>query len=193
MAAFTALRGQNELMQQQLLQTQERLQALQVQRPAVDHRGSKLPKPPRFAGRNKEPTALNWCHQMETYMQASGMNLSSEEAVTFASGYLLDTALTWYRLHSKKVSEGTATAWGNWPDFKAEVLRRFQPIEPEHVARTRLLTLKQTKSVRAYADAFNQCLLEVPDYIEKDMVMRGLSKACIRTSVCMCSLRNQLL
>lgn len=178
-AAFTALQRQNEHMQQQLLQTQQQLSQLQVQRPAADHHGKRLPKPPRFAGRRGDSSALNWCHQMETYLTATDIQLDTTEAVNFAAGFLLDTALTWFRLHRKKVADGTATDWTSWNTFKDEILRRFQPIEPEQLARTKLLSLKQTKSVRSYADAFNQCLLEVPEYIEKDMVMRfvkGLQK-----------------
>lgn len=122
---------------------------------------------------------------METYLVASAIDLNSDRAVRYAAGYFLDTALTWYRLHQKKVDAGTATAWTNWTEFKEEIIKRFQPIEPEQIARDRLFSLKQYRSVRAYADAFNQCMLEIPEYIEKDMIarfIRGL-KSDIRVHV----------
>lgn len=111
---------------------------------------------------------------METYLQANGTNLTNDAAVRTAAGYFTDSALTWYRLHMNKVETGTAKAWNNWQDVKSDIIRRFQPVEPERSARNKLYTLRQQKSVRAYADAFNQCMLEIPHMLEKDRLEKFL-------------------
>ena len=111
----------------------------------------KLPKPPVFTGRNREPTPINWGHQMETYLQANSVNLNAGDVVPYVAGYLADSALTWYRIHVANVQKGLEQDFNTWFAFKEALIQRFTPISPERTARQKLVTLRQTTSVRSYA------------------------------------------
>jgi len=134
----------------------------------------KPPKPPVFSGRNREPSPQNWVHQMETYLRASSVDLHNPAAVTHAAGFLADSALTWYRMHLADVARGIIQDYANWEEFRTDLITRFTPISPERTARQKLVTLKQRQSVRAYAQEFNMCMIELPEMNEKDRIFRFL-------------------
>ena len=135
----------------------------------------KLPKPPVFTGRNREPTPINWGHQMETYLQANSVNLNAGDVVPYVAGYLADSALTWYRIHVANVQKGLEQDFNTWFAFKEALIQRFTPISPERTARQKLVTLRQTTSVRSYAQEYNLCMLELPEMEEKDRIYRFIS------------------
>lgn len=145
----------------------------------------KLPKPAVFTGQRRGPTPQNWCHSMETYLVASGIDLTTASSVRLAAGYLADSALTWYRLHLAEVDRGVCAPYQAWLCFKEALLKRFVPIPPDTLARGRLYTLKQHQSVQAYAAEYNDCMLQIVDMSEKDRIdrfLRGL-KSDIRVLV----------
>ena len=135
----------------------------------------KLPKPPVFTGRNREPTPTNWGHQMETYLQANNVNLNNNDIIPYVAGYLADSALTWYRTHLAEVRKGLWQDFSTWFAFKEALIQRFTPISPERTARQKLVTLRQTTSVRSYAQEYNLCMLELPEMEEKDRIYRFIS------------------
>ena len=135
----------------------------------------KLPKPPVFTGRNREPTPTNWGHQMETYLQANNVNLNNNDIIPYVAGYLADSALTWYRTHLAEVRKGLSQDFSTWSAFKEALIQRFTPISPERTARQKLVTLRQTTSVRSYAQEYNLCMLELPEMEEKDRIYRFIS------------------
>lgn len=132
----------------------------------------KPPKPPVFSGRNREPSAVNWAHQMENYLQSCDVVLETPAAVRYAAGYLADSALTWYRMHLTDVARGIIQGYAGWTAFKNALVQRFTPISPERTARQRLATLKQTSSVRGYAQEYNLCMIELPEMNDKDRLHR---------------------
>ena len=135
----------------------------------------KLPKPPVFTGRNREPTPTNWGHQMETYLQANNVNLNNNDIIPYVAGYLADSALTWYRTHLAEVRKGLSQDFSTWSAFKEALIQRFTPISPERTARQKLVILRQTTSVRSYAQEYNLCMLELPEMEEKDRIYRFIS------------------
>lgn len=158
-------------LQQQVAQLQHALQQmLQQQTSAVPTSKLKLPKPPETNGR--QPTPVNWCHKMETYLAAEGANLSSSSIVTVAAAYLKDSALNWYRQHEQAVAVGKAQPYASWDEFKKAFIARFTPVDPEVDARERLDRLTQTRSVFAYAQEFNTYMLELPHMDENDRIHR---------------------
>jgi hypothetical protein len=145
----------------------------------------KLPKPACFTGQKREPTPQNWAHAMENYLTANRVKLDEASSVTLAAGYLADSALTWYRLHLSEVDRGVVQPYRDWHTFKTALLKKFVPIAPEVLARTKLYHIRQTQSVQTYATEYNMCMLEIPDMTEKDRVdrfCRGL-KAEVRVLV----------
>jgi hypothetical protein len=155
----------------ELQNTQQQMQAL---RPS-DTAAIRIPKPPVFSG-VRDPSALNWTYQMETYMQAHRINLETPLAVTTAAGFLSGGALTWYRLRQQvDVARGIAQPFADWAAFREALITRFTPMSPEDTARQRLAQLRQRTSVRQYAQDFNMCMLELPGMEEKDRIFHFLS------------------
>lgn len=134
----------------------------------------KPPKPPVFTG-SKQPSAVNWSYLIETYLRACDVDLTAPASITYAAGFLRDSALTWYRNHLAAVQRGIALPYNNWESFKTALVTHFTPISPERTARQKLDTLQQgAKPARTYAEQFNLCMLELPDMNEKDRVHRFL-------------------
>lgn len=161
---------------QQLQTAQQQIVVLQQAQAQGQPNGPRVkpPKPPVFTG-SAQPSAVNWCYLMETYLQACGVDLTAPTAVPHAAGFLRDSALTWYRNHLAAVQRGVAVGYNNWENFKAALITHFTPISPERTARQKLDTLQQGgKSARTYAEQFNLCMLELPDMHEKDRVHRFL-------------------
>lgn len=169
-------------MQQQLaalqLAHQQLVQQLAAANANTGPKKLKLPKPPTTNGR--QPTPVNWCHKMETYLKAEGIDLNDPSTVVAAAAYLQDAALSWYRQHEQSVAAGTAAPYTTWRQFKDAFIKRFTPIDPEMTARERLDRLTQTRSVMTYAQEFNACMLELPRMDESDRIhcfIKGLKPA----------------
>ena len=161
---------------QQLQAAQQQIAALQQAQVNAQPNAPKIkpPKPPVFTG-SAQPSAVNWCYLMETYLQSCDVNLNAPIAILHAAGFLRDSALTWYRNHLAAVQRGVDRPWNTWEDFKAALITHFTPISPERTAREKLDHLQQGgKSARTYAEQFNLCMLELPDMHEKDRVHRFL-------------------
>jgi hypothetical protein len=107
---------------------------------------------------------------------ACDVDLNAAVAVTYAAGFLRDSALTWYRNHLSAVQRGVALPYTNWEVFKVALITHFTPISLERTARQKLDTLQQgSKPARTYAEQFNLCMRELPDMNEKDRVHRFLA------------------
>ena len=187
MQQLAATKAEHVSVVQQLAITQQQLAAMQQQQqheqqqqaqngvaPRAAGQGPrpKLPKPPVFTGRNREPTPQNWVHQMETYLKGNGVDLETTEAERYAAAYLADYALTWYRQHLSEVAAGNEVVYSNWGSFKEALVQQFTTITPERFARQKLLRLQQVKSVRTYAYEYQLCMLDLPNMHEKDRLNR---------------------
>lgn len=162
-----------QLSSQQLQETRDVLQQLSRERRDAARPGAhrlKLPKPPETNGRQPEP--VNWCYKMEAYLLAEGTNVDSNEAITIAAAFLTDGALNWYRQYEQEVQRGLAQGFGSWAQFKAAFITRFTHVDPESRARDKLEKLYQSRSVFAYAQEFNSCMLELPRMEEHDRIYR---------------------
>lgn len=176
-AQLSALSQQHQAVVLELHAAQQHIAAMQSNVAAATSQIQpriKPPKPPVFSGHNREPSPQNWVHQMETYLRANNVDLTNPTAVTYAAGFLADSALTWYRMHSADVARGVTQEYNNWDEFRTALITRFTPISPERTARQKLATLKQRQSVRAYAQEFNLCMIELPEMNEKDRIFRFL-------------------
>jgi Ty3 transposon capsid-like protein/Zinc knuckle len=120
----------------------------------------KMLKPARYKG--DAVTASDWLHQMESYLVSGGETLDNKSSCVLAAGYLAGPALTWWRRCENEVQ--------NWPQFKSALLHWFCSYDMEEEARFKLDHLRQRTSVRAYAEAFNKCMVELPTMDEKDRI-----------------------
>jgi hypothetical protein len=78
-------------------------------------------------------------------------------------------------MHLAAVARGAAQEYATWAVFREALITRFTPISPERTAREKLATLRQTKSVRAYAQDFNLCMVELPAMDERDRLYRFMA------------------
>jgi Ty3 transposon capsid-like protein len=164
--------------QQEIVQLQQQNQALQqVNQP---RRGAKPPKPSKFSGRNLKQSAQDFCFELRTYLLATGEDLNSQQAVECSASYLCGTALTWWRAYCNQVEHGQAPQFTTFAQFSEALIKRFTTLPPDYAARMRLSALRQTRSVRDYADKFNACMVELPNMDEADRIhnfIRGLKTA----------------
>ncbi len=135
----------------------------------------KMPKPPESNGTN--PSAINWCYKMETFLQAQGVDLNLPSTVIYAASFLKDSALNWWLRYQQDVASGKRQVFADWASFKTEFIDAFTPVKPDYDARNKLDRLSQTRSVFEYASHFNMLMLELPNMDEADRVhffIRGL-------------------
>lgn len=148
-------------------------------------KGPKAPKPPEFNGRH--PTPVNWCYSMQTYLiaECGAAYLDTAAAVQTAAAYLRGTALNWWRQHESEVQRGLAPSFTSWVLFRDALVTQFTPVQPEISARERLESLKQVRSVYAYAQEYTSCMLELPNMDEGDRIHRFVKglKPELRTHV----------
>lgn len=118
-----------------------------------------------------------WLFGLEQFFAASGLHADAAR-IAFAAASLDRTALQWWHLISVVAARpGGAAVPTTWSQFSAALIARFQAINVERAARDRLHDLRQTGGVAAYAAAFQQVLLRVPDLTDaaaKHQFIHGL-------------------
>ena len=120
----------------------------------------KFPTPDKFYGGTSEPTALNWCDQVDAYLTALN-HFDTVEGVATASAYLHGQARTWLRFIKAEAAAGRGVTIAGWPDLRSRLLAKFTPTNYKQVAMDKLSALAQTKSVRAYSQRFQELMLEI--------------------------------
>ena len=83
---------------------------------------------------------------------------------TYAAAYLAGDALQWFMSKYEDLEEDY-----NWGDFKQDIIERFGVFNANHVARSKLATLKQEKSVRIYTSLFMKLLSDIDNMSDYDI------------------------
>jgi hypothetical protein len=86
---------------------------------------------------------------------------------------LWDNAPLWWQSPTKDERPGT------WEAMSEQMIKFFAPISATIIARERLASLRQLKSVRAYTNDFKRLVLNIPDMAESktiDRYKRGLKQ-----------------
>lgn len=128
----------------------------------------------KFSGGHKG--LRNWVTQARARIHASSTVISDPRALFWAVGHLKGDAADWWlaRVATYKNDMG---GFANFEEFAAELVSYFSDPNPADNARDKLKRLRQTTSAAAYASAFTQNLLELPNRDEGDNVydfVRGL-------------------
>ena len=137
-----------------------RLLELEAQLAARVNQRLKHPPPEKFYGNQSEPSALNWCDQVDAYLTALG-HFHSIEGVATASAYLHGQARTWLRFIKAEAEASRSQPIAGWPDLRQRILAKFTPVNYKQVAMDKLGKLTQSKSVRAYSQRFQELMLEI--------------------------------
>ena len=106
---------------------------------------------------------------MDNYL--SGLNDTS--AFQIAVSYLEDSAHEWFIVRQKTDGDSITT----WPALKDALVRRFETLNKEKIARDKLAKWKQKKDVATFNQDFLRIVLDIPNIsIEEqiDRYTRGL-------------------
>lgn len=146
---------------------------------------SKISKPSKFSGASKRMTVASWIAQVANYMEHNGDDPRAPSAVNVAVGYLIDPAWTWWMQRKHEIDAGTVPPFADLYEFGNALSRRFTTISPAESARQRLSKLRQTTSASKYCDAFNACMVDLPNMDEADRIHKFLEglKTQIRMQV----------
>ena len=125
-------------------------------------------KPNTFHGNNKVSVEA-WVFEMEQYFAI--VRMREDEKVKFAGAFLREMASSWW----KSVNEADQPTPQEWNEFKAALIKRFQPVAATKTARAILNSLKQTKSVQEYCNIFLRQLQLISDMSPSDQIDRFLN------------------
>jgi len=191
------LMQQMQQMQQQLTQQQQQQQQLHAQLASAQAAASAQavatpiapvvsksfvkPRPPStFVAADRVGELDQWEREMRYQFAAYGAPLASEQArIAFAVSYLGPVPLQWWDANPAHQTAHT------WDEFVKLLRARFRPVHAAKQARTELFKIKQTpsQSAGAYAAAFQELLVSLPDMHVDDVVflfIRGLSPSLKR-------------
>ena len=100
-----------------------------------------------------------------------GLDLDSPNCVIFVSSFLTGPAQTWFSSESDRAPYGMADSAGfsTFEEFATALMRHLGDPNPEDKARRSLRSLKQTTSVKAYADEFQRIITYLPNRDAADL------------------------
>jgi hypothetical protein len=154
-------------LQQQVVEQQTALQVLQAQLAQAQqpHQLKLKPTPPpTFDGSRTRPVD-EWLFTVEQYFHAAGA-VEDQQRITFAGQQLRDNAARWWM--SVLQSQRPAT----WEEFKAALLRQYQPINPALAARQELKRCSQRGSVADYVSRLRAIFLRIPSITDEEKLER---------------------
>lgn len=133
----------------------------------------KLPAPEKYDGTRSTKVIENWFASVERYLSLSQHKNNPDIWYMYAASYFSDNAQTWWRRQQE-----AKVRVGSWQHFKEMVLNEFKPKNAHRAARDRLAMLKQTSTVSAYLNEFQDIWLEIPSMTDDeayDHFWRGLT------------------
>lgn len=133
-------------------------------------------KPPHFRGNygRDATTPRDWLFTVDQYFLACNVDRDRDK-LAFVATLLQDNANTWWRSQFALQPDGSyISAIGTWSDFKAALIRQFEPINRKLSAREELARLKQVRSVQAYTSRFRALCLEIDDLSDAEKRYRYL-------------------
>jgi hypothetical protein len=142
--------------------------------------GVKAPQPTRLDGRRKD-NVPRWIAQTLSILKISGFNPDSPQAIAYAATFLDGPAAAWWSTRQAGLPAAAKDYGGfsTYAEFGNELEIGIGIYDKQAKARNKLDNLKQTTSVLAYGEAFNQCLTDLPERHWQDVrhdYLRGLKK-----------------
>ena len=128
----------------------------------------KFPDPKPFKGNRDTKELENFIFDVEQYFKATTA-CTDDIKVTVASMHLIDDAKLWWRTKVQDIENGLCTI-DSLEDLKRELRDQFFPENVEHMTMEKLITLKQTGSIRDYVKQFSTLMLDIRGTSEKDKV-----------------------
>ena len=124
---------------------------------------------PRPFKRNRDAKELeNFIFDVEQYFKATTA-CTDDIKVTVASMHLINDAKLWWCTKVQDIENELCTI-DSWENLKRELRDQFILENVEHIAMEKLITLKQTGSIRDYVRQFSTLMLDMRGTLEKDKV-----------------------
>lgn len=143
-----------------------RLTIEQGERPRGTKGTLKMNSPEVYSGRADVSEVREWVYRMEQMFAAEaliiGGQVREEVKMQYASTYLSGMALAWYR-----ETQGT---YKSWAQMSLSLQRTFLPPNWESDCREHLMSIRQTGTVRAYTERFQELLLNVPSISKEEKI-----------------------
>jgi hypothetical protein len=157
-------------MADELRQLQQMILNLQGRLEAAEARARPVPKiTDTFSGNVNK--AREWLSVMNRQWNLHGIT-DDASRIRIATSCLRGTALQWYN-HKETQPNAPQT----WEEFRLALVDRFCPLDETRTARDKLANLKQTGSVRAYAQLFSDITTSLPNLSADELLdryVRGL-------------------
>ncbi|VFQ93371.1 unnamed protein product [Cuscuta campestris] len=120
----------------------------------------KVPEPKHFDGARNAKELENFLWDMEEYFKAA--KIPEGEKVSIASMYLMGDAKLWWR--GRVIDDANSGRMGieSWEGLKKELKTQFLPHNVSWMARENLKKLKQTGSLREYAELRRLAVKDLP-------------------------------
>lgn len=122
----------------------------------------KTNKPSPFTGKG---SVRSWCVQMDNYLQGT----EGTTAMSIALSYLSNGAHEWWMVH-QKTEDGRVIH--TWADLKIALVKRFETLNKEKIARDKLAKWRQAKDVPTFNDDFQKILLDIPNISNEEKIDR---------------------
>src|SRR5262249_35154713 len=136
-------------------------------------------KPETFEGRRDGAQVDRWLFQVYQYCEF--VKMKDSDRVPFAALFLRGSAATWWQVKATDANRGQVARIQAWKDFKKALMAQFKPANSVERARDKLANLRQTTSVKTYADTFRNLVLEIPGIQEDELLDRFKRGLKLRT------------
>ena len=104
-------------------------------------------------------------------LRISGFDLESSDVVSYAASFLTGAANSWFLSEADRAPYGSIDNGGfnNFDEFATALTRHMGDPNPEDKARKSLRSLRQTTSVKSYADEFQRLITYLPNRDPADL------------------------
>ena len=104
-----------------------------------------------------------WLNRTRGILMMLGFDLNQPFTVVYAASFLTGPAQSWYNSEADRAKEYKESAgFATFDDFSRALSAKMGDPDPESKARDRLINLRQTTSVKAYADEFHRIITHLP-------------------------------
>lgn len=125
----------------------------------------KLDAPARFSG-GKIPGVRVWLTQMERYLRLSRAN--ANDWLDMVAMRTDGAASAWINATFQEIDQGRRNPFASWSDFKAAMVKAFEPITATEEARKQLRGLRQTHKASGYIAKFRELQYKLPDMTQEE-------------------------
>ena len=141
--------------------------------------GMKMPKLSRIDAKSDQ-ALRKWFRQLSAYLRAFQMDGEDPRAVFFASQHFDGALESWWQSRVEETDDPVSAGFGSVEALSEAAYKQFSGRDLADVARDKLDKVRQTGSVRSYANVVRENLVYLPHRTEGDNIhtfKRGLKPA----------------